>query len=446
MRPSSDLPGGRRRPQSRRPDWASKGRIIHLVGVGAIVALFLSARSLANFYVDLLWFDSVDQTSVFWTSLGSKAFLGAFFSLGFAAVAFISLTLAERLGPSDLPIGPEREVVERYRLLVGNRTRMLRLAVSVVFGLMVGLPAIAQWQEWLLFRNSQSFGTSDPLFDVDVGFYVFRLPFLTFVIDWAFAALVLITMLTAALHFVNGAIRIQTPSERLTRGARVQLSVLFALLALIKAADYWLQRFELTVSSRGVVQGATYTDVKAELPAINLLIMVSLLVAVLFLAGIRWGGWRFPLLSMALWAVVAVVAGNIYPAVVQRFIVQPNVTTRERPYIGDNISATQAAMGIDEIEVVSVTAGEVSSSDVSADPTPLADTRLLDISEMRNRFALDEGLFAFYSINDLDVDRYEIAGRRQQAFVAARELNPEGIPNKTWVSRHLIYTHGCGVV
>lgn len=414
--------------------------------VGAIVALFLSARSLANFYVDLLWFDSVDQTSVFWTSLGSKAFLGAFFSLGFAAVAFISLTLAERLGPSDLPVGPEREVVERYRLLVGNRTRLLRLAVSVVFGLMVGLPAIAQWQEWLLFRNSQSFGTSDPLFDVDVGFYVFRLPFLTFVIDWAFAALVLITMLTAALHFVNGAIRIQTPSERITRGARVQLSVLFALLALIKAADYWLQRFELTVSSRGVVQGATYTDVKAELPAINLLIMVSLLVAVLFLAGIRWGGWRFPLLSMALWAVVAVVAGNIYPAVVQRFIVQPNVTTRERPYIGDNISATQAAMGIDEIEVVPVTAGEVSSSEVAADPTPLADTRLLDISEMRDRFALDEGLFAFYSINDLDVDRYEIAGRRQQAFVAARELNPEGIPNKTWVSRHLIYTHGCGVV
>jgi len=416
------------------------------VVVGAIVALFLSARSLANFYVDLLWFGSVDQSSVFWTSLGSKAFLGAFFSLGFAAVAFISLTLAERLGPSDLPIGPEREVVERYRLLVGNRTRLLRLAVSVVFGLMVGLPAIAQWQEWLLFRNSQSFGTSDPLFDVDVGFYVFRLPFLTFVIDWAFAALVLITMLTAALHFVNGAIRIQTPSERITRGARVQLSILFALLALIKAADYWLQRFELTVSSRGVVQGATYTDVKAELPAINLLIMVSLLVAVLFLAGIRWGGWRFPLLSMALWAVVAVVAGNIYPAVVQRFIVQPNVTTRERPYIGDNISATQAAMGIDEIEVVSVTAGEVSSSDVTADPTPLADTRLLDISEMRDRFALDEGLFAFYSINDLDVDRYEIAGRRQQAFVAARELNPEGIPNKTWVSRHLIYTHGCGVV
>ena len=446
MRPSSDLPGGRGRPATRRPDWASKGRIILLVVVAVVVVLFLSARSLANFYVDLLWFDSVDRSSVFWKSLGSKVFLAAFFSLGFAAVAFISLTLAERLGPRDLPIGPEREVVERYRLLVANRTRLLRIVISLVFGFMVGLPAIAQWQDWLLFRHSQSFGTSDPQFNVDVGFYVFRLPFLTFVVDWAFAALVLVTMITAAMHFLNGAIRIQTPSERITRGARVHLSILFALLAVIKAADYWLQRFELTVSSRGVVQGATYTDVKAELPAINLLIMVSLLVAALFIAGIRWGGWRLPLLSMALWAVVAVVAGAVYPAVIQRFIVQPNVTTRERPYIGLNIAATQTAMGIDNVEVVSVAAGDVTSAAVAADPEPLSDARLLDINEMRDRFALDEGLFAFYSINDLDVDRYEFDNRRQQAFVAARELNPDGIPNKTWVSRHLIYTHGCGVV
>ncbi|MFM1752080.1 MAG: hypothetical protein RL119_1042, partial [Actinomycetota bacterium] len=87
MRPSSDLPGGRGRPATRRPDWASKGRIILLVVVAVVVVLFLSARSLANFYVDLLWFDSVDRSSVFWKSLGSKAFLAAFFSLGFAAVA-----------------------------------------------------------------------------------------------------------------------------------------------------------------------------------------------------------------------------------------------------------------------------------------------------------------------------------------------------------------------
>ena len=424
----------------------SRGRIILIVVAAILLLLVLSARQLASFYVDALWFDSVDQSSVFWDSLWAKVLLGAMFSAAFAVVCLFSLTLAERLAPKDLPTGPEREVVERYRQIIGRRSRLLRIAVSIVFGLLVGLPATSQWQSWLLFRNSQSFGTDDLQFGVDVGFYVFRLPFLTYVIDWAFAALVFIVILSAILHFLNGSIRVQTPGERVARGARIQLSVMFALLAAIKAVDYWLQRFELTVSTRGVVQGATYTDVKAQLPAINLLILVSLLVAALFLAGLRWGGWRLPLLSMALWALVAVIAGAVYPAVIQRFVVQPNVTTRERPYIERNIDATQVAMGLDKVQTVAVSLGDVSTEEVVNDSAALADARLLDVTEMRDRFSLDEGQLAFYSINDLDVDRYEIDGRVQQTLVAARELNSAGIPNKTWVSRHLIYTHGCGVV
>ncbi|MEY4361403.1 MAG: hypothetical protein RL391_709 [Actinomycetota bacterium] len=417
-----------------------------LVIAVVLVVLVLSARSLSNFYVDLLWFDSVDRSNVFWDSLWAKVLLAAVFSVGFAIVCFFSLTLAQRLAPADLPLGPEREVVERYRAIVGRRSRLLRIVVSIVLGIVIGLPAVSQWQEWLLFRNAQSFGVEDPLFKVDVGFYVFRLPFLTYAVDWAFAALVMVTLLSAAVHFLNGAIRVQSPKERVSKGARVHLSVLFALLAVVKAVDYWLQRFELTVSTRGVVQGATYTDVKAQLPAINLLILVSLLVAVLFIAGIRWGGWRFPLLSMALWAVIAVVASAVYPAIIQRFVVQPNVTTRERPYIGRNIEATKAAMGLDSVVTVPVTLGDVSTPEVEAGSEALADTRLLDVTEMRDRFALDEGQFAFYAVNDLDVDRYDIDGRRQQTLVAARELNSDGIPNRTWVSRHLIYTHGCGLI
>ena len=420
--------------------------MIVLIVAAVLVLLVLSARTLAGFYVDLLWFDSVNRGDTFWAVLKSKIFLGAVFSIGFATVAFISLTLAERLAPPDLPDGPEREVVERYRTFIGKRTRLLRIAVSVILGLIIGLPAMAQWQDWLLFRHAKSFGVSDPQFGVDVGFYVFRLPFLTFVVDWAFAALVMVILMSAAMHFLNGAVRVNMPGQRITKGGRVHLSILFSLLAIIKAADYWLQRFELTVSTRGVVQGATYTDVKAQLPALNLLIMISLLVAALFLIGIRWGGWRLPLLSMALWAVVAVVAAAIYPAIIQRFVVQPNVTTREREYIARNIEATQRAMGIDNVQVVDLTASDVKASDVEYDSASLADTRLLDVTEMKDRFALDQGQFAFYSINDLDVDRYEIDGRLQQTMVAARELNPDGIPNKTWVSKHLIYTHGCGVV
>jgi uncharacterized membrane protein (UPF0182 family) len=176
------------------------------------------------------------------------------------------------------------------------------------------------------------------------------------------------------------------------------------------------------------------------------LILVSLLVAVLFLAGVRFGGWRLPLLSMALWVVVAVVAGTVYPTVIQRFVVQPNVTTRENAFIGRNVTATRAAMGIDKVETISLTSGTVTDAEVAQASAPLADSRLLDVTEMKDRYSLDQGLFAFYAINDLDVDRYDVGGRSQQTMVAARELNPDGIPNKTWVSRHLIYTHGCGVV
>ena len=151
----------------------------------------MSARTIANFYVDALWFGSVDHSSVFWNTFWTKIFLGALFTGGFAVVAFFSLTLAERLAPSDVPTGPEREVVERFRTIVGRRTRLLRIAVSVVFGLFIGVPAMSQWQQWMLFRNAQSFGSKDAQFGVDVGFYVFRLPFLSYVVDWAFAALVL---------------------------------------------------------------------------------------------------------------------------------------------------------------------------------------------------------------------------------------------------------------
>jgi len=446
VRPASDLPRGPRRPRFPRSFKLSRGRFILLVIVALVVLLILSARTLAGFYVDLLWFDSVNREDTFWAVLRSKIFLGLVFSVGFAIVAFTSITLAERLAPKDLPEGPEREVVQRYRMFVGKRTRLLRLAIAIVLGLIVGSPAIAQWQDWLLFRHSKSFGVSDPQFGVDAGFYVFRLPFLTFVVDWAFAALVLVTLMTATMHFLNGAVRLQMSGQRITKSGRVHMSILFALLAVIKAADYWLQRFELTVSSRGVVQGATYTDVKAQLPALNLLILISLLVAVLFIASTRWGGWRLPLLSMALWAVVAVLAGAIYPAIVQRFVVQPNVTTRERDYIARNVEATQRALGLDNVEIVNLSVGEATASDVKSSIVQLSDTRLLDVAEMKDRFALDQGQFAFYSINDLDVDRYEVDGRVQQTMVAARELNPDGIPNKTWVSRHLIYTHGCGMV
>ena len=414
--------------------------------LGALVALFIFGKSIASFYVDVLWFDALDRTSIYWSILGTKALLGAIFVTAFALILIFNMWLADRMAPDFIPPSQEERALAAYRQIVGKRQWLLRVVAGVILGLMVGLPAMSQWQEWKLFVNQQSFGINESLFNQDVSFYVFRLPFLGFIASWIFGAFILITLVTAAMHYLNGGIRLQNLGNKVTPAAKAHLSVMLAVLALARAAGYWLSRFDLLGSTRGVVQGATYTDVNAQLPAINLMILVSIAVALLFLYNVRLKGWRIPVMATLMWMVVAIAAGTIYPALVQRFSVQPDVSTKELPYIASNLEATKHAMNLADVEQVPLSFGSLSASDVAANDASLKDVRQLDPTEMRDRFALDEGKTSFYTINDLDVDRYTVDGRLQQVVLGARELNSAGIPNRTWVSRHLIYTHGCGVV
>ncbi len=435
-----------RRDRPRRRWFAGRGRVIVIAVLVVLVVVFVSARSIAGYYVDFLWYRALGETSTYWTMFWAKLSLFLIFAVGFAIVAAVNLVVADRVAPLYVPDPAGLAFVDRYRELVGGRQRWVRIGAAAVLGLMLGVPTMGQWRDWLLFRNYQAFGVLDEQFHTDVGFYVFRLPFLSYVMTWAFAAVAVLGLVVAAAYVANGSLRFQMHGLHLTRGARVHLSLIAAALALVKAGDYWLQRYSLTTSTRGVVHGATYTDVKAQLPAINLLILVCLLVAVLFLVSLRRGGWRLPVAAAALWLVVALVAGAVYPAVVQRFVVQPNVTTRERPYIERNLAATKAAMGLDQITEINIEAGTITPTDVAQDTAPLQDVRLLNPSQMQERFSVDQGQSTFFQINDLDPDRYVVDGRLQQVLVAARELNSDGIPNKTWVSRHLTYTHGCGIV
>jgi uncharacterized membrane protein (UPF0182 family) len=405
-----------------------------------------SARGLSSFYVNVLWFNGVGFSDVYWGILRSKVELAVIFSLGCFAFLWLNLLIADKVAPLTLPNTPEDQTVMRIREATAKSRGKLRIALALLIGLMLGLPASAQWQDWLMFRHRQAFSDGDPLFKANVGFYVFRLPFAQFVVSWAFGALVLVTIVVTAFHFINGSIRPQDRVQRVSPQAKVHLSVLVAAGTLLRAANYWLSKYELTSSQRGVVRGALYTDVNAQLPALNLMILVSLAVTALLLWNIRQRGWRLPAMAIGLWVVVALVAGTVYPAVIQRFVVQPNVSTREIPYIQRNIAATKKAMGISNVERVDASFNEIGTDDVTADDAALRDVRQLDPVQMKDRFALDQGLTSFYRVTDLDVDRYAVDGRIQQVLVAARELNPGGIPNRTWVSRHLIYTHGCGVI
>ena len=413
----------------------------------ALFILLTSLRGIAGFYTDFLWFDSLDYDSVFTGILGARVALGAIFTGIFFVLLYVNLFIADRLAPPLRPTGPEEEVIERYRELIGGRTTLVRAVVSLLFALIAGAGVASQWNSWILFTNAQEFGVADPQFGEDIGFYVFRLPFLTFVVDWAFASVIIIAIVTAVAHYLNGGIRVQAPSQRVGRQVKGHLSVLLGLLALIRAVGYYLARYELNFSGRGAVEGATYTDVNAQLPALNLLILISLAAFVLFIVNIRRQGWVLPALGVGLWAIVAVVVGGIVPAFVQTFRVQPQQLARERPFIERNITATRAAFGLQDVNTDAFgNDGDINGATLEDNADIVRNIRLWDPDLLLETYRQIQGVRDFYEIVDVDVDRYQIDGQKTQVMISARELDSSGVPQTSWEARTLAYTHGYGVV
>jgi len=416
-----------------------------IIGAAAFIVFLIASRAIAGFYIDYLWHTNLGRGDVFWGVLDAKLFLFGGFAVLFLVLAALNMLIADRLAPSGFT-GDTHPVVMRFHEIFGHRMRIVRIVAAAIMAMIVAIPASGHWQEWLLFRNSVDFGKNDPQFDTDIGFYVFRLPFLVFLLDWLFLALLLVLVLTVAAHVLNGGIVITPPMPKIRRATKAHFAVLLAALALLRGGGYWLERYTLTTERRGYVQGATYSVVKAQLPAVLLLMLIALLVAALFLYSIRNGSWRIPLVASALWVVIALLGGVIYPSIVQALVVNPNQKQKEATYIDRNINATRDALGIANVAKQEVSFANLSAPSITADIAPLQDVRLLDPSVLVSRFQLDTGQVAGLAIKDLDVDRYNINGRVQQTIVAARELDLKTVANTSWQGKHLIATHGCGVV
>jgi hypothetical protein len=444
MRTPTDMPQRRR---------ISRGRLALILTAAVVFVLFLSLRGLAGFWTDWMWFDSLGLSSVFTGVLGAKIALGAIFTAAFFVMVLINLVVADRIGPKVRPTGPEDDLLERYHETIGQRTKTVRVVVSFVLALFAGLGMSGDWNQWILFRNGGSFGVNDQTFQTDVGFYVFKLPFYSSVVNWLFAAGIILLIVAVVAHYLNGGIRLQTAGERVTPQVKAHISVLLGLLALVKAADYWLQRFALTYSTRGTVDGATYTDVKAQLPAIYLLLFIAILSFGLFIANIWRRGWTLPVVAVGLWALISVVAGVAYPAFIQRFVVEPEESTREMPYIDHNISATRTALGLSEVDTKPFIYNQdksVATQNVNENPGTIRNIRLLDPTIVEPTYQRLQSQYSQLRFNELDVDRYPIktpSGEiaNTQVIIGARDLNVGQIPQSSWEGQHLAYTHGYGV-
>ena len=411
---------------------------------------FSVARAVATFFTNYLWFDSVNLNSVWIKILLTKgALVGATSLLAFIFI-FTNLRLAVRATPvMDIFESFEsQDPLSRFRAWTNERFLRYRLWGSIGLSLFLGAGASQLWEQVLLFLNQQSFGVTDPVFQADVSRYVFGLPLYRLFVSWGFQ-LVIFTSLIIVLFFVaTGALQLrQGRLPEVSSGAKAHLSVLLAFIAILKAFAYRLDSMELLYSPRGKVFGASYTDVIAHLPALNLLILISLFGAVLLLVNIKRRGWLLPATAISLWLAVSIIVGGLVPAAIQRFRVVPDELNKELPYVENHIDYTRLAYGLDSIEEKSFAASpNLSQDDISNNKQTVDNIRLWDPTVLAETYSQLQEIRAYYALQEVDVDRYRINGELTQVMVAARELDQTNLPAVGWVNERLQYTHGFGVV
>ncbi len=412
--------------------------------------VLISFGSLVQFYTELLWFGEVELTGVFWTIFYTQVGVGVVAGLGAALIILANLEVARRSAPRyRLAAAPTTDIAEQYRSMFRPHATWLNIAAAAVVGLLTGLSTSTAWDRVLLWRNARPFGVQDPEFGRDVAFFTFEIPFQRTILSWAFGVLVVSIFLAAAAHLLSGSIEPEPNRVRVANVVKVHLSVLLGVFALLKAWSYRLDQFELVYSTRGPVEGATYTDVNAQLPALRLLVIIAVVAAVILFVNLRFRGWLLPGAAVAIWAFASLVLGALVPAAVQRFSVLPAESEREAPFIERNIEMTRSAFGLDRFQVRSFPAEEDPSPEVIEENRGTIDNlRIWDPRVLEPTYQRLQAIRPYYAFQDVDVTRYEIDGRLTQVMASAREVDPSGLsPDaQNWVNLRLTYTHGYGVV
>jgi len=409
-----------------------------LTATGAIAALFVAFASTVGTYTDWLWFDSVGQLSTYQTRLWTQVGLWLGGALLVIAVLVVNWYIIPRrlLGQLQLRWRSHRRL--RFTLSPRGFTIILSVVIALVTLVMASKTG-GRWMTFLTFRHAAPFGLSDPIFGLDASFYVFKLPFYHFLLDWLLG-LIIVTLIGTALVYL-------IPQWIQKQAATMHLSVLGALFLVGKAVDYQLQRFALLDSSRGVIFGAGYTDVHARLPLLHLLTGVVALGALLLLVNVFTRRWRLLLIAGGAWLALSVL-GPLYPAFVQRFSVQPNELALEWPYVEHNIHFTRYAYGLEDVQESDYhVAGVLNAEQLEANADTLDNVRLWDWRPLRTTYEQLQEIRTYYTFADVDVDRYILDGHLREVTLAARELDVEQLREdaRTWINQHLIYTHGYGL-
>ena len=408
--------------------------------------------------VDWMWFSAIGYSQVFWTTIGAKA---AVFSVVFTATAIVlwinarlALGLARQrsrlpnafLSASAAALAPP-DPLEFLRDRVPWPSAIA--AGSGLLALFVAWGEVGNWSTLLQFLYQVPYGSNDPLYGNDIGFYFFSLPTLLAAKNWSLLILFMAALFAGLIYWVHGDIEYQPQRRSISPTAIAHGSALLGLLFALKAWSYGLDRYLLLFGDNGVVVGAGYTDIHVQLPVLWLLIALSLVAAFAAWANIGVRTYRLPTTAMVMLFGSALLLSGIVPGLFQRFFVRPNELERERPYIGRNIALTREAYNLNQIAPKPFPAEQnLTFGTIEANKATIDNIRLWDWQPLADTYAQLQEIRTYYKLSNLDVDRYWLGGTYQSVMLSARELNTSLLPAnaQTWVNHHILFTHGNGTV
>ncbi|WP_449278636.1 UPF0182 family membrane protein [Leucobacter sp. GX24907] len=408
-----------------------------------VVLLVLGFLAVSAVMTEVLWFKQLDYLPVLTTQWIAA---GAMFLVGFLAMSiplFFAIDIAYRKRPVYARLTAQ---LDRYQELIEPLRRLVKWALPAVIGIFAGLATASQWQTVLLWFHGENVGETDPQFGLDVSFYLFDLPLYQGIVQFASAVILISLIATVATSYLYGGLAFSGRDVRISKATRIQAAVLAGVYLLLQGVSFWLDQYATMRDPEGLLTGAMFTDVRAVIPGKQILAIVAVLIAVLFLVTAFTGKWRLPVIGTALLLVSGLVLGVGYPWAVQQFQVQPDEGSLESEYIERNITATRDAYGLDEVETERYDA--VTDAEPGAlrdDAVATANIRIMDPEIISRTFAQLEQSRQYYQFpNSLNVDRYEIDGQVEDTVSAVRDINVEA--QSGWYNRTLVYTHGYGLV
>ena len=322
------------------------------IAIGIVVVIGAILLSVAGLYTDVLWFDQLGFLSVLSTQIFAQSALFTASALAFTLITGLGLWLAFRFRPVYLKFADERSPFEQYRQLIDQLRKAVMIGIPLALGALAGLAVAPSWGIVLSYLNRTPFGDTDPQFGLDISFYIFELPFYIGLVGFLSAAFLIALLLAAGVHIVYGSIKFNGRETLVSRAARIQIGVTAFLYLLTQGASLWLDQYSTLTSSAGLFTGASYSDVNAAIPGLQILALISVVVALLFLVAAFVGKWRLPVVATGLMVVSSLILGGLFPWAVQTFQVIPNERVLESPYIQRNLDATSKAFGIDTVERV----------------------------------------------------------------------------------------------